>query len=398
MLVRVVGVDPGTKTFDVVVVEGDRVVFERSIDTVSVARDPSVLLDVLNSLAVDYIVGPSGYGVPVTFGSDVRDARRFAVEVLLLSSDEDIRLGVGAGELGVWVYDALAKTVVSLIERYRERVLFIPSVIQLQTIPWYRKVNKVDMGTVDKLASAFLAVYSESLESPYGLESVNVIVVELGYGYTGVVAVRRGRVVDAIGGTYASIGTLTAGAMDLEVVAGVKRWSRWDVFHGGVYRLSDRLDLVDLVKAYESSEEPLASLYLAYVEGVAKDIARAIISVPEVDKIVLSGRYGGVREIVKHLSELLGGIEVVRVKGLKGASTSKEAGQGYAAIGEGVVGGYFSSIVDHMGIREACGTVVDYVFHRAAREFKMRVIEAYKSSVNNPKLCKPAHGIANISA
>lgn len=386
--VRVAGIDPGTKTFDVVVVEDGEVVFERSIETVGIARDPRALIDALEDLAVDYVVGPSGYGVPITFGNEVLDPRRFAVEVLLLSTDEDIKSGAEVGEAGIWVYDALAKAVTYLVNRYGSRAMFIPSVIQLQTIPWYRKINKVDMGTVDKLASAFLAVYGESTRESKDLSDVNVIVVEMGYGYVGTMAVKGGKVVDAVGGTCASAGTLTAGAMDLEVVVGAKRWNRWDVFHGGVFWISNTFELEDLIKAYKNSEEPLASLYLLFIEGVAKDIARAMASVPNVDKVVLTGRYGRNEDVVKHLAELMGNVGLVVARGLKGASISKEAGQGYAAIGEGVVGGRFAEVVNHMGIREARGTVVDYVLHQAAKGFRERVIRAYKSLVKNPKLCE----------
>lgn len=223
---RVAGIDPGTKSFDIVVVEDDRVVFEKSIETIEIAKDPQILIDALRDLSVDYIVGPSGYGVPVTFGNEILDPRRFAVEILLLSTEEDIENGVKIGEIGIWVYDALAKVVTYLVNHYRDRVLFIPSVIQLQTVPWYRKINRIDMGTVDKLASAFLAIYNESIRESKSLNDINIIVAEIGFGYIGIIAVKEGRVVDGIGGTYASIGTLTAGAMDLEVVVGVKRWNR----------------------------------------------------------------------------------------------------------------------------------------------------------------------------
>jgi len=385
---RVAGIDPGTKSFDIVVIEDDRVVFERSIETIKIAKDPQILIDVLKDLSVDYIVGPSGYGVPVTFGNEILDPRRFAIEILLLSTEEDIENGIKIGEIGIWVYDALAKVVTYLVNHYKDRVLFIPSVIQLQTVPWYRKINKIDMGTVDKLASAFLAIYNESIREPKSLNDINIIVVEMGFGYIGIIAVKEGRIVDGIGGTYASTGTLTTGAMDLEVVVGTKRWNRWDVFHGGVFWISNIFDLEALIKAYKSSEEPLASLYLSFIEGIAKDIARAMTVVPRVDKVVLTGRYSKNRDVVKHLLELVKDVEITGIQGLKGAVISKEAGQGYAAIGEGIVGRYFADIVNHMKIREACGTVVDYVVHQAAKGFRERIIKTYRDLVKNPRFCE----------
>lgn len=61
------------------------------------------------------------------------------VEVLLLSSDDELRKGVRAREFDIWVRDTQVKVVTGLIERYCGRV-FIPTVIiRLLTIPWYRK-------------------------------------------------------------------------------------------------------------------------------------------------------------------------------------------------------------------------------------------------------------------
>lgn len=380
---RVVGVDPGTKSFDVVALEGGRVVSEASLDTPLVAREPQALVDAIVGLDPDLVVAPSGYGVPVTFGDEVVDPRRLAVEVLLLSTEEDISRGVSSGELGVWVYDALAKVVVSLVSRYGGRVVFLPGVVHLTTVPRYRKLNKVDMGTVDKLASAFLAIHE--LGAVHGDYSrVNAVVVEAGYGYVASIAVEGGRIVDGIGGTYASVGTLTAGALDLEVVAGSKTWERWDVFHGGLLYATGAPAPDDLASGGDwPGESPLR----AYVEGVAKDIRRASVSSPKADVVVLTGRFGRNPTLLKLLREALEDYEVVTLRGLRGVSSAKEAAQGYAAIGMGLAGGEFKELVEHVGIREACGTSVDYVTHPRARGFVERVRRAYEESVLRPKRC-----------
>nr|MEB3816607.1 DUF1464 family protein [Desulfurococcales archaeon] len=75
---RVLGVDPGTRSFDLALVENGRVVWEASIDTVRVARDPGVLLEAIREAGeVDAIAAPSGYGVPVTLSHEVVDPERF---------------------------------------------------------------------------------------------------------------------------------------------------------------------------------------------------------------------------------------------------------------------------------------------------------------------------------
>jgi len=209
--VRVLGVDPGTRSFDVALVEGGRVVAEVSLGTEEVARDPAALLRAVEELDPDYMVGPSGYGVPVTRGYGVLDPRRFAVEVLLLSIEEQIEEGSRSGELGVWVYEALARVVDHLVSKLGSRAVFIPAVVHLRTVPWYRKLKRVDIGTADKLAAAALAVHTYSYREGVDYSDVNVVVAEVGYGYSATLAVDGGRVVDGIGGTVASAGTLTAG-------------------------------------------------------------------------------------------------------------------------------------------------------------------------------------------
>ncbi|MEM4614936.1 MAG: DUF1464 family protein [Desulfurococcaceae archaeon] len=389
-MVRIVGIDPGTKTFDVVALEDNAIKVERSFDTPLIASNPQVLVEAVDALNPDYVVAPSGYGVPVTFGDNVLDARRFAVEVLLLSTEEDISAGIRSGEVGIWVYDALAKVVSHLVSRYGGKTLFLPAVIHLPTIPRYRKINKIDMGTVDKLASTFLAVYEVSEKYGYDTNRVNIVVAELGYGYTATIAVKNGVIVDGVGGTYASTGMLTPGAVDFEVVVGAKTWKRWDVFHGGVLYGTELRELDEIIRRFENGEEPYASMFKAFIEGVVKDINRMIVSTPGADMAVLTGRHGKNAKIAKYIGDLLKDVEVVTLRGLKGASKAKEAAQGYAAIGEGIVGTWFKDLVKYMGVESSCGASVDYVIHPRAREFVARVRKAYIETVRRPKLCNEA--------
>jgi predicted butyrate kinase (DUF1464 family) len=64
---RIIGIDPGTGSFDFFGMDGDTVILDTSISVSQVAQNPRVLLDMVNSvLPLDVIVGPSGYGLPTT--------------------------------------------------------------------------------------------------------------------------------------------------------------------------------------------------------------------------------------------------------------------------------------------------------------------------------------------
>ncbi|MEM4717937.1 MAG: DUF1464 family protein, partial [Desulfurococcaceae archaeon] len=248
---RVAGIDPGTRSFDIVLLEEDHILWEKSIDTLELVENPSILITEVEKQAPDILVVPSGYGIPLDNGINIKDPRRLIVEVILLTTYNDLSEFEKRDEIGVGVYKGLIHVTVKLVEKMKEKVVFIPGVIHLPTIPWYRKVNKVDMGTADKLASTFIAIHEISNKEGLDYDEVNLIVVELGFGYTAVISVSNGKIVDGIGGTYASIGTLTSGSMDLEIVAGSRVWRRWDVAHGGIFDITGLYDMEEFVRRAE---------------------------------------------------------------------------------------------------------------------------------------------------
>ncbi len=375
---RVAGIDPGTKSIDVAVLEGDSVVAEESVDTLKLVEEPKYLVEVVESLEPQVVGAPSGYGAPPTWSEEVIDQERFNYEVLLLSSKEAVDQAIRAGVLGAGVYKALADVNIALSSEAprRYRVLYLPAVVHLPTVPWWRKVNRIDMGTVDKLASAFLATYEESLR---GIR--DLVVLEAGFGYYGIIAVKDEAVVDGIGGTNASLGTLTAGAVDFEVVTQVGSWSRFDMAAGGIVELCGTPDLGEML-----SRPSCFDAANALLESMAKDVARVRLSSPRASTLVVSGRYSG--PVAKALAERLKCMDVVELRTLSGASRSKHAAQGYAAMAAGLVGVEpFASLAKSMRLAEACGTAVDGLVHPKARGLRERVIRAYVESVRSPRLC-----------
>jgi len=86
---RVIGIDPGTGSFDFFGMEGGKVIIDTSVPVPEVAQNPRVLIDTVKSVfPLDMIIGPSGYGLPVTSIKDV-DERKLT---LMVPDDKSIPL------------------------------------------------------------------------------------------------------------------------------------------------------------------------------------------------------------------------------------------------------------------------------------------------------------------
>jgi len=384
---RALGIDPGTRSFDLVVIEEDRVVWEDSIDTATVAEKPETIVKSIEAAGpVDIIAGPSGYGVPVTFNRDITDPRRFALEVLLLTREEDLKRGIELGKLGIRVYEAITKVAVELWRRGLP-LCYIPSCILLPTIPGFRKVNKLDMGTADKMAVAVLGVFDQSTKYDLEYDQVSFMLVELGFGYNAVIAVDKGVIVDSLGGTLVQTGFLTMGSIDAEIAVMGHEWIRSDVFHGGVADICGMLSMDDVLRGYEQGEKLCVLAVESMLDGIEKSVKQLTSSVDSFREILISGRHSRHPKFRKLVQERLNKIAPVRTIGtLPGAKISKEAAQGYAIVGEGINGGVFSNLVKHMHITEARGTVLNWVFHPRLENAKKRLLETYVETVKNPKL------------
>jgi len=140
----VIGIDPGTLTIDLCGLEHGRVFLDRSIPTAEALGDPAGFVGLLAGAGpLDCIAGPSGYGLPLTRAQQ--------------ATEEDLRLAFLAAEGepgGIGGLRALARE----LGRSTLPVFFTPGVIHLSSVPAHRKVNRVDMGTADKVCAAALAI------------------------------------------------------------------------------------------------------------------------------------------------------------------------------------------------------------------------------------------------
>jgi predicted butyrate kinase (DUF1464 family) len=331
---RVVGIDPGTVSLDMCGLDDGRLFLDATWPTPEAVADPERLARAITASGpIDVVVGPSGYGLPLSPASAV--------------SDDDLRLAFlsrpgdtgGIGGIG------------RLARRLGETglpLMFIPGVVHLDTVPRHRKLNRVDLGTADKVAAAALAIDEQSKRLGRELVDVSLILVELGGAFTAGIAVQQGQIVDGIGGTSGPIGWRSSGAWDGEVAFLAGEVTKAALFRGGV----------ETILEHDPGERETA--IEAYVEGIARMIAQLVCSAPDADEIVLSGRMAGDAVIVHRLGEKLGNVR--RVQPLGGfASVAKQGAQGSALIADGLAGGQHRGLVERLRLQSAAGTVLDYL-------------------------------------
>jgi predicted butyrate kinase (DUF1464 family) len=215
--------------------------------------------------------------------------------------------------------------------------VFLPGVIHLPTVPVQRKLNRIDLGTPDKLCVAVLALSSR----PGG----SFCVVELGSAFTACVVVQEGRIVAGRGGTSGPAGWGSGGAWDGEAAYLLSPLSKNDLFQGGAGGV----------------DAPLGKIWLR--ESLLETVA-GLHAIAPFGEIVLSGQLLErdeelAAEIAADLQRIA---RVTRLESMPGAWV-KRAAQGAALIADGLAGGRFVNAVESASLRQASGSVLDWLRH-----------------------------------
>lgn len=345
---RALGIDPGTSSFDVICLENnDKIILEELIPTNVVAKQPEVLFEVVSRIEPDVMVGPSAMGVPCKHISKMSDID-IAYATLAKNTEVDIAI----------------RKFIAMLKAHEYNVFFVPSVIQLPTVPSYRKTNKVDMGTADKTCIAALAIWDFTQQYNVHYRDARLIVVELGFGFNAVIAIEGGQIIDGIGGTsFPGPGFLTIGALDLELSHLLGRFSERQLGIGGAAYIAangevipeDFTEKIDTDKRFQLAWESL-------VEGVIKAVAMESTTL-KAKEILISGRLSRIKNLYERLRGHLETTFDQRIRRVKGLSeTTKEAAQGAALIANGLENGVYKELIDVMMLREANGTVLDNVY------------------------------------
>jgi predicted butyrate kinase (DUF1464 family) len=355
------GIDPGTLSIDLCGIDGGRTVVDETVPTRAALADPAAFVERIAGFGpFDCIVGPSGYGLPLTRGADLSD------ELLRLALLAPPGEHGGIGGLGALIR-ALARSSLP--------VMFTPGVVHLPTVPAHRKLNRVDLGTADKVCAAALAIDDQMRRRRCAVDDTSFILLELGGAFTAAVAVAGGRIVDGIGGSAGPMGVHACGALDAEVAVLASRVTKSMVFSGGAADISGGSSVTDIdVLAHPTTAREQMALD-AYLEGGCKAVAALQVTLPHPTEILLSGRLSRVTAIRDAFAaRLAGAAPVVSLNGF--ARLAKQAAQGAAILADGLAGGPHAALVDRLALRHAAGSVLDWLYvitpDRARAELGLR--------------------------
>lgn len=364
-VVRAIGIDPGTVSFDLCGLEDGRLFLDETIPTEELASRPRALVDVLEQAGpVDAIIGPSGYGLPwvsiQALGSEQRS--------LLLLSRKEAKQET--------IIDGLGR-LLDLLRESGLSIMLAPAVIHLPTVPDHRKVNRIDMGTCDKVCAVALGVDDQARQLDIGYHETSFLYLELGGAFTAIIAVEDGTIVDGVGGTTGCLGYLAAGAMDGEVAYLLGDFPKGALASGGVaYVAGDPEAPPERLIARATIDSQCGVAWDAFVESLVKEVAAMLTVVPSPKEILLSGRLCRVPAIRQRVQEALAPFApgVRQVGGF--ARVAKEAAQGAALIAEGLAGGKHKELVEAMRLRDADGSALDHLYVAGSQALR----EAYPAT------------------
>ncbi len=369
---RIAGLDSGTYSVDIAGLDDTvpRVFFEKSIPRREVSRDPSAVVAVLEELVerhgVEAIVVSSGYGIALKKAVEAEEWE-IRLATFMHPVDEERRRHRILG----------LRAVMEEVKKAKLPAWFTPGVVHLETVPYWRKLNRIDIGTSDKVYS--VAYVLRELVEDEGIEpqKASFIVVEAGYAYTAAIAVENGRIVDGIGGTTGFTGYMGAGCWDAELAylaAGVDPgFPRETLFRGGLgdhYYGHPPPSPEEIAEKALRGDEKARTVVEGLAENAAKDVY-ALLASTKPDYVYVTGRWARIPLFMEALREKLWaatelGIRVKRPRQL--GVKVKEAAIGAALLASGLVGGRYKWLVEVLGLKDSKGTILDYIAVNGLKE------------------------------
>jgi predicted butyrate kinase (DUF1464 family) len=348
---KAIGVDPGSLSWDFFGLDNDDIILDTSIPSKDLIENPERAISVIKSIQkIDLMVAPSGFGLPLKKVNDLTEEDIFFTLLKFDKNSQSQLLGLG--------------NVLRLIQKENIPGVIVPGVKHLPTIPTYRKVNKIDMGTADKLCTAVCGIRDQTDKFDIPPEKTNFIMVEIGYGFTAVLAVENGQIIDGIGGSNI-MGFQACGSLDGELAYLIKHIKKKNIYRGGVSFIAGYEDLslqeITLLSSRDDRTKMALDAYFSSVQKAVYGISSSFSSKNKITEILLAGRGADINLIQKKMDYNLNQIAPVRL--MKSYSNlSKRAAQGAAFIANGLIGGEFKPIIENLKIREASGSILDNIF------------------------------------
>jgi predicted butyrate kinase (DUF1464 family) len=348
---KVLGVDPGSKSWDFFGLEDNKVILDTSIPTKELVNEPQKALNVIESIKdIDLMVAPSGFGLPLKNVKDLTEKDIFYTLLKFEQKDKDKLIGLGK--------------ILRLIKADNIPGVIVPGVKHLPTVPRYRKINKIDMGTADKLCTAVTGIRDQTENFNVPPEKTNFIMVEIGYGFTAVLAVENGQVIDGIGGSNI-MGFRACGSLDGELAYLIKNIKKNNIYKGGVASISGYYDLslkeITLLSEKDDQIKTALKAYLSSVKKAVFGISSSFSNRDKIQEILLAGRGANLTYLRDRIIKGLKDVAPVRLMKTY-SQIAKRAAQGAAFIANGLLGGEFEPIIRNLRIKEASGSILDDIF------------------------------------
>ncbi|MFX1503768.1 MAG: DUF1464 family protein [Promethearchaeota archaeon] len=354
---RCLGIDPGSKSWDFFGLEDNKIILDTSLPTKELINDPQKVITIIKSVKdVDLMVAPSGFGLPLKNVNELTEQDLFFTLLKFDQKEKDKLVGLGK--------------VLRLIKAQNIPGIIVPGVKHLPTVPKYRKVNKIDMGTADKICTAVTGIRDQMEKFNIAPENTNFILVEIGYGFTAVLAIENGQIIDGIGGSNI-MGFRACGSLDGELAYLIKNIHKKNIYKGGVAYISGYSDLslkeISLLAEKDMQTKLAIKAYLSSVKKAVFGISSSFSSKDKIKEVLLAGRGSNLTYFREKMTHSLKDVAHVRVMN-SFSQIAKRAAQGAAFIANGILGGRFEPIINNLKLKEANGSILDDIFIPFERE------------------------------
>ena len=122
---RILGIDPGTVSFDLCLLDGKEIVYEDSIPSTMVAEKPEEFAQKCLDLNLDVMIAPSGMGLNNRKLDELTQQEMW--ELMIVRDGEEVPVLEGM------------KKFISIVRETGLELFFLPGVIQLPTVPRWRR-------------------------------------------------------------------------------------------------------------------------------------------------------------------------------------------------------------------------------------------------------------------